>query len=414
MAESLARSPASGGDDRASRTGGGDRRHGAARRGAATVLAPPTDSGYEAAPMPLSVGIVGLPNVGKSTVFNALTAGKAEAANYPFCTIDPNVGIVPVPDDRLKRIQKHIPTQKIIPAIVEIVDIAGLVAGASKGEGLGNKFLANIRETSAILMMVRCFVDPNVVHVAGGVDPMRDIDVIELELVLADAESVEKRLKKAQSAAKSGGKDAKSEVGLVEKVAAHLDAGKAARTLALTDDERALVATWGLLTAKPVLYCCNVGEEDLPAGNAWTDAVKARAATEGAGVVVLCGKIESELAGMTEEEKLELLSSYGLTEPALNALARECYRLLGLQSYFTAGEKEVRAWTIRKGALAPEAAGVIHTDFEKGFIRANVYNLADLEQYGSEAALKTAGKLRQEGKQYVVADGDIMHFLFNV
>jgi GTP-binding protein YchF len=364
--------------------------------------------------MPLSVGIVGLPNVGKSTVFNALTAGKAEAANYPFCTIDPNVGIVPVPDDRLERIEKHIATQKIIPAIVEIVDIAGLVAGASKGEGLGNKFLANIRETSAILMMVRCFVDPNVVHVAGGVDPMRDIDVIELELVLADAESVDKRLKKAQSAAKAGGKEARAEVALVEKLAAHLDAGKPARTAPVSDDERALVATWGLLTVKPVLYCCNVGEEDLPDGNEWTRQVRARAAAEGAGVVVLCGKIEAELAGMAEAEKRELLAAFGLKEPALDALARECYRLLGLQSYFTAGEKEIRAWTIRKGALAPEAAGVIHTDFEKGFIRAQVYSVADLEQHGSEAALKNVGKLRQEGKQYVVQDGDVMHFLFNV
>ncbi len=364
--------------------------------------------------MSLSVGIVGLPNVGKSTVFNALTAGKAEAANYPFCTIDPNVGIVPVPDARLARIQKLIPTQKVIPAVVEIVDIAGLVKGASQGEGLGNKFLANIRETNAILMMVRCFDDPNVIHVAGTVDPMRDIDIIELELVMADLDTAEKRLKKAQGAAKTGSKEGKAELAIVERVVAHLQAGKPGRALALSDDEKQEVAGWGLMTTKPVLYVCNVGEEDLPNGNAWSDSVKARAAAEGAGVVILCGKIEAELAGMSDEEKQELLSSYGLPEPALHTLARECYRLLGLQSYFTAGEKEIRAWTIKKGALAPEAAGVIHTDFEKGFIRANVYNLADLEAHGSEAALKAAGKLRQEGKTYVVQDGDIMLFLFNV
>jgi ribosome-binding ATPase len=364
--------------------------------------------------MSLSVGIVGLPNVGKSTVFNALTAGKAEAANYPFCTIDPNVGIVPVPDDRLQRIQKRIPTQKVLPAVVEIVDIAGLVKGASQGEGLGNKFLANIRETSAVLMMVRCFQDPNVVHVAGSVDPMRDIDIIELELVLADADTIEKRIKKAGNLSKSGNKEAKAELALAEKVAAHLNEGKAARSLALSDDERTAVATWSLMTAKPVLYCCNVGEEDLPNGNPWSDSVRARAAVEAAGVVILCGKIEAELAGMSDDEKRELLASYGLVEPALASLARECYRLLGLQSYFTAGEKEIRAWTIRKGAMAPEAAGVIHTDFEKGFIRAQVYNLADLEQHGSEAGLKAAGKMRQEGKSYEVVDGDIMHFLFNV
>jgi GTP-binding protein YchF len=364
--------------------------------------------------MALSVGIVGLPNVGKSTVFNALTAGKAEAANYPFCTIDPNVGVVPVPDGRLKRIEKHIPTKKVLPAIVEIVDIAGLVKGASEGEGLGNKFLANIRETNAILMMVRCFDDPNVIHVAGTVDPMRDIEIIDLELALADAESVDKRLKKAAGLAKSGGKEAKTEAALVERVNAHLNDGKAARSLAMTDDEKKLVATWGLLTFKPVLYCCNVGETDLPKGNAWSDLVKTRATAEGAGVVVLCGKVEAELAELAEADRAELLSSYGLVEPALATLARECYRLLGLQSYFTAGEKEIRAWTIRKGALGPEAAGVIHTDFEKGFIRAQVYSLADLEQYGSEAGIKAAGKLRMEGKEYVVQDGDIMHFLFNV
>ena len=364
--------------------------------------------------MALSVGIVGLPNVGKSTVFNALTAGKAEAANYPFCTIDPNVGVVPVPDARLRRIEKHIKTQKVIPAIVEIVDIAGLVKGASQGEGLGNKFLANIRETNAILMMVRCFEDANVVHVAGSVDPMRDIDVIELELALADVETAERRVKKAQSLAKSGAKESKAEAQLAEKVHAHLQQGKPARTLQLSENDAKQVATFGLLTAKPVLYCCNVGEGDLPAGNAWSDAVKARAEREGAGVVVLCGKVEAELAELGEGDREELLTSYGLTEPALASLARECYRLLGLQSYFTAGEKEIRAWTIKKGATAPEAAGVIHTDFEKGFIRAQVYTLADLEKFGSEAAIKAAGKLRMEGKEYIVVDGDIMHFLFNV
>jgi ribosome-binding ATPase len=364
--------------------------------------------------MALSVGIVGLPNVGKSTVFNALTAGKAEAANYPFCTIDPNVGIVPVPDPRLARIERHVPTQKVIPAVVEIVDIAGLVKGASTGEGLGNKFLANIRETNAILMMVRCFEDDNVVHVAGSVDPMRDIDVIELELVMADMDSAQKRVKKAQGGAKTGNKEGKAELALAEKVLAHLEAGTPARSLALDEDEAAQVRAWGLLTTKPVLYVCNVGEGDLPDGNPWSDAVRARAAREGAGVVVLCGKIEAELAELDDAERAELLGAYGLHEPALATLARECYRLLGLQSYFTAGEKEIRAWTVRKGALGPEAAGVIHTDFEKGFIRAQVYTLADLEQYGSEGAIKAAGKMRMEGKDYVVADGDIMHFLFNV
>ncbi len=364
--------------------------------------------------MALSVGIVGLPNVGKSTVFNALTSGKAEAANYPFCTIDPNVGIVPVPDPRLQLIDKFIPAAKLVPAIVEIVDIAGLVAGASKGEGLGNKFLANIRETSAILMMVRCFQDGNVVHVSGSVDPMRDIDIIDLELVLADLEAVEKRVKKVVGAAKTGSAEAKVELELAERLQKHLQDGKPGRTLEVKPEEKVELAKWNLLTTKPVLYCCNIGEDDLPNGNKWSDEVKARAQKEGAGVVLLCGKIEAELAEVPPAQRAELLDAYGLTEPALASLARECYRLLGLQSFFTAGEKENRAWTIRKGALAPEAAGVIHTDFEKGFIRAQVYSITDLEEYKSEAALKAAGKLRIEGKTYEVKDGDIMHFLFNV
>src|SRR5258706_11349018 len=281
--------------------------------------------------MALSVGIVGLPIVARSTVFNALTAGKAEAANYPFCTIDPNVGVVPVPDERLRRIEKHIKTQKVIPAIVEIVDIAGLVKGASQGEGLGNKFLANIRETNANLMMVRCFDDPNVVHVSGSVDPMRDIEIIELELVLADVDTTERRVKKAVSSSKSGDKVAKNEAAVAERVLAHLSSGKPARALELSEDDARLVATFGLMTVKPILYCCNVGEADLPRGNAWSDAVRERAVREGAGVVVLCGKVEAELAELAEEDRAELLSSYGPVEPAPAWLAREWYRLPGLR-----------------------------------------------------------------------------------
>jgi GTP-binding protein YchF len=364
--------------------------------------------------MSLSIGIVGLPNVGKSTIFNALTAADAESANYPFCTIDPNVGIVAVTDDRLERIHRHVSTQRVIPTSLKIVDIAGLVKGASKGEGLGNQFLANIRETSAILMVVRCFEDENVVHVEGDVNPLRDIEVIELELVLADLESVSKRHKRVVGQARTGLKEAKIELAVVERLIAHFEEGKSARSLSWGEEERELLESFNLLSNKPLLFCCNVGEDDLPNGNADSARVIEHANETGAGTVLVCGSIESELAALATAEQAEMLEGYGLREPTLNALVRASYELLGLQSYFTAGEKEVRAWTIRKGAKGPEAAGVIHSDFERGFIRAEVYTLADLENYKSEAAIKAAGKMRVEGKEYVLNDGDIVHFLFNV
>ncbi|MDK9723806.1 MAG: redox-regulated ATPase YchF [Sterolibacteriaceae bacterium MAG5] len=364
--------------------------------------------------MSLKCGIVGLPNVGKSTLFNALTKSGIAAENYPFCTIEPNVGIVEVPDPRLDQLAAIVKPQKIQHAIVEFVDIAGLVAGASKGEGLGNQFLANIRETDAVVHVVRCFADDNVVHVAGKVDPLSDIEVIDTELALADMATVEKALNRYSKQAKAGGdKDAKLIAAALEKCLAQLNEGKPVRALDLSKEEKANLRQFFLITAKPVLYVANVKEGGFE-NNPHLDAVRAHAAKEGAEVVAICAAIEAEIAELADEDKAIFLSDMGMDEPGLNRLIRAGYHLLGLQTYFTAGVKEVRAWTIHAGDTAPQAAGVIHTDFEKGFIRAQTIAFGDFIACKGEAGAKEAGKMRAEGKDYVVKDGDVLNFLFNV
>jgi len=363
--------------------------------------------------MSVKCGIVGLPNVGKSTLFNALTEAGIQAENYPFCTIDPNVGIVPVPDPRLDRLSEIVKPRKTINTTMEFVDIAGLVAGASKGEGLGNKFLANIRETDAICMVVRCFDDDNVVHVSGNVDPIRDIEVINTELALADLETVEKGITRAGKIAKSGDKEAKAKLAVLEAVRDHLDTGKMVSSMQLDEEQKALIYDLHLLTAKPVMYVANVSEDGFE-NNPYLDAVRRRSEEEGAETVAVCAAIEAELVELDSAERKEYLDELGFDEPGLNRVIRAGYTLLKLQTYFTAGVKEVRAWTTPVGASAPRAAAEIHTDFEKGFIRAEVVAYDDFTTYGGENGAKEAGKLRLEGKDYIVQDGDVMHFRFNV
>ncbi len=365
--------------------------------------------------MSLKCGIVGLPNVGKSTLFNCLSNAKAQSANFPFCTIEPNVGTISVPDKRLEKLEELVNPERVVPTTMEIVDIAGLVKGASKGEGLGNQFLANIRETDAIIHVLRCFDDGNIIHVDGSVDPVRDKEIIDIELQLKDLETIEKKIQSLARVIKSGDKESVKENALAVRIKEGLEQGLSVRALEMEESEKEIVKKFQLITSKPVMYLCNVDEDSVKTGNAYVDQVKEAVKDENAEVLVIGAKIESDIMELeTYEERKMFLDELGLEEPGVNRLIVTAYALLNLQTYFTAGVKEVRAWTVKTGATAPQAAGVIHTDFEKGFIRAEVIKYNDFVQFGSESAVKDAGKFRVEGKEYIVEDGDVMHFRFNV